>query len=492
MAQTLTVTDGEVLDVGSTTVEMLTVETGGTLNVDPSASFSLTGSEATTIDNSGVINTNTGSDLQFARGVSNSGAINIDSGVSAAATDIVVTDDTTLTGGGTISLSGANPGITGNLAGLDLTVDGQTIQGQGALGRNVIDIINNGVIVANVSGETLTIDTAAGGLMNAGDIEATNSGTLAIAGTIVNNAGGSITAQADSTVLLDNATSINGGAVSSVGTGEVRTDVSSTVSLNDVANSGSLVVANNSDLEIEGTITNSGSITFDSTTIDANEIGGSIVIDPTGGVGVDLVNNGTLSASNGGTLDSVHNLVSNGTITVDDGTILANALGIGVGGVVEGDGVIDVDTGDIMVSGLLTPGDSLTAGSLELQDGLVLDSAATVDFGLFDLAQFDTILIAGEAALDGTLDVSLLDGFVASATDVFDILLVDDLTGGFANVANGGTLFTSDGGGSFTVSLTANSVQLSNFEATVIPEPGTLTFTLALVGGIFIRRRRKC
>lgn len=111
---------------------------------------------------------------------------------------------------------------------------------------------------------------------------------------------------------------------------------------------------------------------------------------------------------------------------------------------------------------------------------------------MFDAGLFDSILIDGDATIDGTLDVSLIDGFVASASDVFDVLAADSLTGGFLNVADGGTLLTSDGGGSFTVSLTGTSVQLSNFQATAIPEPGTLAFTMAIAGGLFLRRRRNC
>ena len=531
MAQTMTVMSGEVSNVGNTTVEMLTVEAGGTLNVIPSANFNLTGSMATTIDNSGVINTNTASDFQFARGVSNSGAINVDSGMSASPTDIEVAADTTLTGGGTITLSGANAGITGAISGVDLDIDGQTIQGQGALGRNTIDIINSsgGVIDANVGGQTLVIDAAAGGLTNAGTIEATNGGTLAIDNTAVNNAGGTITAQTGSTVLLDGTTTINGGTISSVDTGEVRTDGSSNVFLNGVTNTDSLVVGNAADLGIEGTITNSGEITFDGTVFSPTDIE---VQTP----GATLTGGGTvtLSGSNagingGGTLTIGNQTIqgdgSLGRNTIDitntaEGTILANvdgealvidvstidfsndgSLGVDNGALLQiigdldssdtstlfGEGTITASGGDILHSGLIAPDDSLVLDANVLLDS---DSEIQIDIGALG---FDVLSVTDDLTLDGLLSLSLLDGFTPDALDTFEIITSGSLAGSFANVTNGGILQTTDGLGAFTVNfgpgsgLGANQVVLSSFSA--IPEPASAS--LLMMGGMTLLMRRR-
>ena len=531
MAQTMTVMSGEVSNVGNTTVEMLTVEAGGTLNVIPSANFNLTGSMATTIDNSGVINTNTASDFQFARGVSNSGAINVDSGMSASPTDIEVAADTTLTGGGTITLSGANAGITGAISGVDLDIDGQTIQGQGALGRNTIDIINSsgGVIDANVGGQTLVIDAAAGGLTNAGTIEATNGGTLEIDNTVVNNAGGTITAQTGSNVLLDGTTTINGGTISSVDTGEVRTDVSSNVFLNGVTNTDSLVVGNVADLGIEGTITNSGEITFDSTVFSPTDIevqtpgatltgGGTVTLS---GSNAGINGGGTLTIGN----QTIQGAGSLGRNTIDitntaEGTILANvdgealvidvstidfsndgSLGVDNGALLQiigdldssdtstlfGEGTITASGGDILHSGLIAPDDSLVLDANVLLDS---DSEIQIDIGALG---FDVLSVTDDLTLDGLLSLSLLDGFTPDALDTFEIITSGSLAGSFANVTNGGILQTTDGLGAFTVNfgpgsgLGANQVVLSSFSA--IPEPASAS--LLMMGGMTLLMRRR-
>ena len=559
LAQTLTVIDGEVNNTSSTTtLEMLNVEMGGTLNLISGADLNFTGTEPTTIDNSGIINSNAASNIQLTRGVTNSGAINVDGGSTSGAEDLVVqTDGATLTGGGTVTLGGTNAGITGTAAGNDLTIGDQTIQGDGALGRNVIDINNSadGLIDGNVAGETLVIDAGSGGLTNAGTVQASGGGQTTITGTVVDNAGGTIVAQDGSTVLLNSST-IDGGSVSSVGSGEVRTD--GDVNLIGTTHAGSLILENISDLDIEGTISNSGSITFESTSagptdvvvesagatltgggtvtlggtnagitatalgndltigdqtiqgqgslgrnlidldiqagavINANVDGDTLVIDPNGGVTTALVNNGTLSATNGGTLDSVHDLVNNGTIDLAGGTLVANRLVSSSGGVFSGDGTVDVDTGAISLFGLVTVGDEVSSGTLNLLDATFLGGTSTLDFDLFTVTDFDSVSVLGDVTLAGTLGISLADGFTASASDVINILTSSSsLTGAFANVADGDTIITSDGGGSFTVSLTGSSVQLTNFVATAIPEPGSLVFAMGFAAGVFLRRRRK-
>ena len=205
-----------------------------------------------------------------------------------------------------------------------------------------------------------------------------------------------------------------------------------------------------------------------------------------------LVNNGTLSATNGGTLDSVHDLVNNGTIDLAGGTLVANRLVSSSGGVFSGDGTVDVDTGAISLFGLVTVGDEVSSGTLNLLDATFLGGTSTLDFDLFTVTDFDSVSVLGDVTLAGTLGISLADGFTASASDVINILTSSSsLTGAFANVADGDTIVTSDGGGSFTVSLTGSSVQLTNFVATAIPEPGSLVFAMGFAAGIFLRRRRK-
>ena len=366
-AQVITVSDGEVSDFGSTTAEMLTVEAGGTLNLSTGANFDFVGAAPTTVNNAGVINTNPASDFQLVRGVTNSGDININGGGSAAATDLeVLSAGATLTGGGTISLSGSNAGITG-FSGSVLTIGEQTIQGDGSVGRNAVGITNNasGLIDANLDGEILLIDASADGLTNAGAIQASDGGTLTINGTVVDNAGGTITAQAGSTVLLDNGVTINGGTVSSVGTGEVRTDTLSNVFLNGTTHSGSLISGVASDLGVSGTITNSGDINIDgggsasATNLEVQSTGATL----TGGGTL------TLSGLNAGVTAGVSGA---GALTIGDQTVQGDgSLGRNTIAIINSaDGLIDsnLDEGILLIDAN-TAGGLTNSGAIQASNG---------------------------------------------------------------------------------------------------------------------------
>ena len=383
--------------------------------------------------------------------------------------------------------------------------------------------------LANVDGEALVIDAAGDGLTNAGTVEATNGGTLAIDNTVVNNAGGTITAQTGSTVLLDGTTTINGGTISSVDTGEVRTDVSSNVFLNGVTNTDSLVVGNVADLGIEGTITNSGEITFDGTVFSPTDIevqtpgatltgGGTVTL---GGSNAGINGGGTLTIGN----QTIQGDGSLGRNTIDitntaEGTILANvdgealvidvstidfsndgSLGVDNGALLQiigdldssdtstlfGEGTITASGGDILHSGLIAPDDSLVLDANVLLDS---DSEIQIDIGALG---FDVLSVTDDLTLDGLLSLSLLDGFTPDALDTFEIITSGSLAGSFANVTNGGILQTTDGLGAFTVNfgpgsgLGANQVVLSSFSA--IPEPASAS--LLMMGGMTLLMRRR-
>ena len=92
--------------------------------------------------------------------------------------------------------------------------------------------------------------------------------------------------------------------------------------------------------------------------------------------------------------------------------------------------------------------------------------------------------------LGGNLAVTFLNGYQNSISPsaTFTIFTAGNLTGSFANIANGGTFITSDGQGQFKVNYGAtsgfspNSVVLSNFVA--VPEPST--WALMLTGGALV------
>ncbi len=92
----------------------------------------------------------------------------------------------------------------------------------------------------------------------------------------------------------------------------------------------------------------------------------------------------------------------------------------GVNSVLTGHGTIG--GGDVTVSGKLAPGSS--AGELSFDTNLLLSSSAILDMeigGLLPGLEFDRILVSGDLYLDGTLQVSLLNGFSPSAGQSFEL-----------------------------------------------------------------------
>src|SRR5207302_2252440 len=101
--------------------------------------------------------------------------------------------------------------------------------------------------------------------------------------------------------------------------------------------------------------------------------------------------------------------------------------------------------------------------------------------------EFDTLTVTGAATLGGTLDLSLLDGFVPQASDQFAIISASSLTGTFAN-ATGGHVDLAGGGGQFDVLYTPTGVTLTNFQP--VPEP-TAMLGMGVAGPIALLRRRR-
>jgi hypothetical protein len=257
------------------------------------------------VHNTGTFVVDNGAALTIQGAIANTGAIKLDGG--GGFTELVVGPaGATLSGGGLVTLSDNSANyIEGYSPGGGLTNIDNIISGAGHIGAGDGTLVNeaNGVILGNgVNG--LTIDTGANTVVNAGLIEANGAGgitivspldntstgaiaalagNLALEGSVVNagliesagagvvtivgatvddTGGGVILAGAGTTVRLQGA-DIEGGTVESSGTGQVRT-VSANNLLDGVAQAvtivGRLIVANNTNLTVEGAIHNTGKI----------------------------------------------------------------------------------------------------------------------------------------------------------------------------------------------------------------------------------------
>ena len=141
-----------------------------------------TGAGAVTIN--GTYTSDSGSNTNVLGTITNKGNIQMNGG--GANTFLSLEANTTLQGGGTVTLStagGGGPAIIEQavgLSGLTLTNVDNTIQGAGIIGFNGLSLVNQagGTVNANVSGGTLLLQN--GSVTNAGLLEATGGGILQI------------------------------------------------------------------------------------------------------------------------------------------------------------------------------------------------------------------------------------------------------------------------------------------------------------------------
>jgi hypothetical protein len=142
----------------------------------------------------------------------------------------------TLQGGGTVSMFGNAEIVSASTtSGVMLTNVDNTIQGSGLIANNsgninsFLNLINQGTINANLSGQPLFLDDL--NLTNTGLVEATAGGILETNGGPINNTGGSILATSGSVVHLEGVNTPGGLTKGNVTGGTITADPLGTVSL---------------------------------------------------------------------------------------------------------------------------------------------------------------------------------------------------------------------------------------------------------------------
>ncbi len=168
--------------------------------------------------------------------------------------------------------------------------------------------------------------------------------------------------------------------------------------------------------------------------------------------------------------------------------------------VLAGNGTIQAD---ITTGGTVSPGASVGAVTVDGDLTLLSSSNSFFEIDVVDsVLAFDKLTVTGTLTLAGNLEIDFLTSVDPISTDMFTLYTAATLTGTFANVANGGLVSTdfNGGTGTFTVNYGSsslfdpNSVVLTNFEFTPVPEPSTwaLMITgLGLIGVQLYRRRRR-
>jgi hypothetical protein len=301
----------------------------------------------------------------------------------------------TLAGAGTLTVSGSfswtggtqsGPGTTaiasGGAATINsstsaLTLSGRTLNNSGAVtwsGTNALQL-NDGAVWNDLSGSTFLASN------NAAVTATSGTGTFGNAGTFTKSGGAGTTSFA-SAVAFNNTGTVNvlsGTLALAAGTNSATVAVSSGATLNFT---GSYTLTSTSG------ISGSGSVVFS---------GGTTTI------------GGTLGASSGVTVQSGAAITGAATINAN----VTNSGTIHVGG---GPGV----AGRLTINGNFT---QTSTGVLNVELG-----------GLNAGTDSDQLVISGTASLGGTLNVSLLNGFVPASGNSFSVLTFASSTGTFATV----------------------------------------------------------
>jgi hypothetical protein len=139
-----------------------------------------------TLDNAGIMSISDGAVMPLSGTINNSGTIALNS--TGDETDLqLIEQGVTLTGGGQIVLSDSDANvISGTSSAVTLNNEDNTISGAGHLGNGELSLTNAGTIDATGT-HALTIDTGANAVFNSGVLEASGSGGLTVASSIVNS-----------------------------------------------------------------------------------------------------------------------------------------------------------------------------------------------------------------------------------------------------------------------------------------------------------------
>jgi T5SS/PEP-CTERM-associated repeat protein len=188
------------------------------------------------------------------------------------------------------------------------------------------------------------------------------------------------------------------------------------------------------------------------TITDVLSVGGNIEAGQNGGTGLLFIGAG------GAVTAGAVSIFPQGSVELSGGTLDATSIGYAFGpggtfnllsGVLH---AVDIEFSIQNQGATLAPG--RPAGFTLIAGSYTQLAAAAMEIeigGTEPHSQFDQVVVQGAASLGGRLVLRLIDGFVPSPTQTFEVLLSAGITGAFANVANGGRLAIAGGGGSFIV-----------------------------------------
>lgn len=140
-------------------------------------------------------------------------------------------------------------------------------------------------------------------------------------------------------------------------------------------------------------------------------------------------------------LTATAGITNDGTVTIPSGYTLTmqSPFENQPGGVLSGDGTLDITGGSLAQNGAISPGSS--PGVLRIDGDVALPSSSTL---VIDIAgrtfgtQYDHLAISNTVALGGTLKVQMAPGFTPVAGDRFLILTATSVSGEFDEIVGTG------------------------------------------------------
>jgi hypothetical protein len=244
----------------------------------------------------------------------------------------------------------------------------------------------------------------------------------------------------------------------------------------------SLNLAYSSGSDGTSSLTGTGSLTVNGSVY----VGGSS--SGVGGTGTFSVSGGTMSVTSGILVYSGSNFTQSG------GSVTAGSMTINSGGTLNLSG--GTLSAPVSVAGTLATAGSPNTASLT--NSLTLQSTATTLAQLVgSTPSFLDVQCSGNIALAGSLELYVDAANEAGTTAGQSFIILQTtgsgaLSGAFANITSGQVLTTTDGTGSFVVTINSGvdgDVVLSDFQ--MVPEPGVAGVMGAVAAMGMMRRRRE-
>jgi T5SS/PEP-CTERM-associated repeat protein len=380
--------------------------------------------------------------------------------------------------GGVMALSGSGSLTLGNSS--LSTANSITVSGTNSLFQTAGPMFvgynagNNAIIISNAA--SMAMVGSGGASLSIG----VNNATLS-ANNTVKVSGGSLFMNSGSINVgnhgSNNSLTLDGGGTVTVNNGNLYISVNADAPNNYVTVSGgsSLAVSNSTRTGIlEVGKLAAGSLTLNSGTVSVDRLmvrTASSTFTFNGGV-LNITSDNANSQINNGSAFVVGNGTDAATLNLAAGAqfVVANGLQIAHNGTLTGKGTI---SGNTTSYGTVSPGHSadtlVFAGSLTLTPNSVL----AMEIGGESPGQFDQIIVAnGALTVDGTLGISLINGFTPANGDSFQLLDLSSCTS-TSGVFAGFSLPSLGGGLSWDTSQLLVSGDLN-----VVPEPSSLALVI--------------